>query len=69
MASNPQIRHRHDLINLPDCNVKSVMDHIWNKSIFREQDLQVLRSRLSHAYGERETMVLWSTILRLLGRQ
>ena len=43
---------KHQLINLPSCDVKSIIDHIYTRGIYREEDLHVLKARLCHAYGK-----------------
>ena len=50
------------MINLPDCDVKSVIEHIYNKRIYKNEDLNVLKGRLLHAYGK-QSEVVWTVVL------
>ena len=63
------IQTKGSLINLPPCEIKSILDHVYENRLHRTQDFLVLRGRLAHAYGAQEVQKVWRVLMHLLERE
>ena len=56
-------------LNLPKCELKGLINHIYDQEIYKEEDLKILKLRLIHSYGEKNLQQVWKPAMKLLGRK
>lgn len=54
--------------NLPQNDIRSILDFVYNNLLYKDKDLQALKSRMIHAYGKEQMQNTWKLAMRLLER-
>ena len=52
--------------NLPACEVKALIDHIFEERIYKKEDMKILKLRMIHSYGSVKVKKVWKIVLKLL---